>query len=327
MEMQSGRIGAILMLCLSVCASLVHAQGAYPNRPIKLILPFTAGGTGDGVGRIVAQDMGLRLGQPIFLENQVGGTGIVGQDNGMRAVPDGYTIFVASISGTLAYHFVGRSIDYNKDLAAIGQIYSQYGLLVSNHNLPEMGGINNLRQLVAYSKANPGKLNYASQGTGSIGHLVMEKIKSLTGVDIVHVPYKGAAPAYSDLLAGRIQMMSVSLGALPYIKAGKFRAIAIGSPQRSPVLPDVATFNEEGLTGFVAGSWLGLAAPPATPRDIVNRLSAELKASLANPEVDQKLRALGTDPEFLSGPEFAARATGDFQQWGKVLKENNIKPN
>jgi tripartite-type tricarboxylate transporter receptor subunit TctC len=316
---------AVFAAVMIAATGQTQAQGIYPSKPIRVILPFTLGGTGDGVMRVLGQEISQHLGQPMVMENIVGGTGIVGQDVAMRAAPDGYTIVAVSLSGGLAYHGLNRTIDYTKDFTPIAQVYSQYSLLVTNHNLPEMANIRTLRDLIAYAKANPGKLNYASQGTGSAGHLVMERIKALTGINIVHVPYRGAAPAYNDLLAGQIQMMSVSLGAMPYIKAGKMRAIGIGSAQRSPLLPDVPTYAEEGLTGFVSGVWFGIAAPANTPKDIVNRLSAEVKAAIAKPDVAEKLRRLGTDPEYLPGPAFGAVATKDFEQWGKVMRDNNIK--
>lgn len=300
------------------------AQDNYPNRPIRMILPFAAGGTGDGVMRTISQEMGRRLGQTIYADNVVGGTGIVGQDQARRSAPDGYTLVTVSISGGLAHHGLNRTVDYTKDFTMIGQVYSQYGLLVSNHHLPQMANIQNLRDLIAYARANPGVLNYASQGTGSVGHLMMERIKSLTGVRIEHVPYKGAAPAYTDLMAGHIQLMSVSLGALPYIESGKLRGIAIGSPTRSPKLPNTSTFIEEGLTGLIVGSWLGVAAPPGVPAEIANRLSNELRATIATPAVAQRLRQLGTEPEFLTGAEFAARANNDFRMWGEMLKQTKL---
>ena len=314
-----------LSIVMLAASAQTHAQSTYPSKPIRTILPFTAGGTGDGVMRVLGQEISQRIGQPLVMENIVGGTGIVGQDTAQRAAPDGYTIVAVSLSGGLAYHGLNRKIDYTKDFTPIAQVYSQYSLLVTNHNLPEMANIYTLRDLIVYAKANPGKLNYASQGTGSAGHLVMERIKALTGINVVHVPYRGAAPAYNDLLAGQIQMMSVSLGAMPYIKAGKMRAIGIGSAQRSPLLPEVPTYSEEGLTGFVSGVWFGIAAPANTPKDIVARLSAEVKAAIAKPDVADKLRRLGTDPEYLPGPEFGALATRDFEQWGKVMQDNNIK--
>lgn len=316
----------IAVLTMLACVGPAGAQGAYPNKPIRFILPFAAGGTGDGVMRALGPELSVKLGQPLIMENLVGGAGIIGQDTAARAAPDGHTLLALSISGALRYHFLNRTIDFNRDFTPIAQIYSQYGLLVVNHHLPAVANIYTLKQLIAYTKANPSKLNYGSQGTGSIGHLMMEKIKALTGAKIEHVPYRGAAFAYNDLLGGHIQMMSVSLGALPYIKAGSLRAIAIGSPQRSPLVPDAPTFIEEGLAGFVAGSWFGMAAPPNTPWEIINRLSAEIKLAVAKPEIADKLRTLGTDPEYMSAAEFAARASGDFEQWGKVLRDNNIKP-
>ena len=228
----------VISLCLlSVSNHAAYSQASYPNRPIRVILPFPAGGPGDNAFRILGKEMSVKLGQPLVFENHVGGTGIMGQDLAARSAPDGYTLVALTISGALAYQGLGRNVDYLKDFTMIGQIYSQYGLLVVNPDVAEMAGIRSLRDLIAYAKAHPGKINYASQGTGSVGHLVMEDIKALTGIDVVHVPYRGVAPAYNDLLAGHIQMMSSSLGALPYIRAGKLRAIAIGSPQRSPLFP------------------------------------------------------------------------------------------
>jgi tripartite-type tricarboxylate transporter receptor subunit TctC len=319
-------IGIVAFFVFAATNHFAFAQADYPNRPIKVILPFPAGGPGDNAFRILGRAMSPKLGQPMVFENHVGGTGILGQDLASRSAADGYTLVSLTISGALAYQGIGRTVDYTKNFAMIGQIYNQYGLLVVNPQVPEMAAIHTLRDLIAYAKANPGKINYASQGTGSVGHLVMEDIKALTGIDVVHVPYRGVAPAYNDLLAGHIQMMSSSLGALPYIRSGKLRAIAIGSPQRSPLLPDVPTFIEQGLPGFVAGSWVGIAAPAGTPPVIINRLSAELQAALSNPEVVEMIRNLGTEPDYIPAAEFAARANRDVARWGKIMRDNNIKP-
>jgi len=314
------------LAALGLASPLSFAQAApWPSKPIRTILPFTAGGTGDGVMRTLGNDMSPRLGVPMVMDNIVGGTGMVGQDVAMRQPPDGYTIVAVSVSGGLAYHGVNRTVDYNRDFTPICQIYSQYSLLIINHHLPGLGDIRTLSQLLAYAKAHPDKVNYGSQGTGSIGHLVMERICAQSGIRIQHIPYRGAAPAYTDLMGGQIQAMSVSLGAMPYIREGKFRAIGIGSPQRSPMLPDVPTYMEDGFPGFVAGSWFGVAAPARTPAEIVNRLSAEFKTSVAKPEVIEKLRMLGTDPAYLPGPEFGAMATNDFVQWGNVIRSANVK--
>jgi tripartite-type tricarboxylate transporter receptor subunit TctC len=268
--------------------------------------------------------MEKRLGQPMVIENRVGGTGLLGQDLAMRSPPDGYTMVAISISGALSYHSQNRSIDFTKDFAMVGQVYSQYAAVVVNPTTPQTANIRNMRDLVAYAKANPGKINYASQGSGSIGHLTMERIKQIAGIDVVHVPYRGAAPAYNDLLAGHIQMMSTSLGALPYISAGKMRALGMAGTTRSSLLPDCPTFIEQGID-LVAGSWYGFAMPAGTPPAIVQRMARELQVAIAKPEIADSLRKQGVDPEFLPGSEYAARANADFRRWGEVIRERGIK--
>jgi tripartite-type tricarboxylate transporter receptor subunit TctC len=260
------------------------------------------------------------------MENMVGGTGMVGQDFMMRQAPDGHSFVVLSISGVLAYHQIGRTVDFQRELTPIAQLYTQYGLIVTNPNLPAMSGVRDLKGLIDQARANPGRLNYGSQGSGSIGHLVMERIKALAGVNLVHVPYRGAAPGYSDLLGGHIQLMSTSLGALPYIRSGRMHALAVGAPERVPDLPDVPTFIEQGLEGYVAGSWLGLAGPPQLPVAIVDRMSRELRDVLLLPEIVAKLQALGTAPRYLGPAEFAALVQADFEMWGRVIRDNRIKP-
>jgi tripartite-type tricarboxylate transporter receptor subunit TctC len=306
-------------------APALKAQ-AWPSRPIRIILPFPAGGTGDGVLRAMQGELSERLGQPLVMENLVGGTGMVGQDYTMRQPPDGHTFVVLSISGVLAYHQLGKTVNFVRDLTPVAQIYSQYGLIVSNPSLPGMQDIRDLRDLIAYARAHPGRLNYGSQGTGSIGHLVMERVKALTGIHVVHIAYRGPAPGYSDLMGGHIQLMSTSLGALPYIRSGRMRALAVGAPERVAELPEVPTFIEQGLSGYIAGSWLGLAGPPSLPAAIVERMSREIQGTLKKPDVLAKLRTLGTAPEYQPPAEFAARVQGDFELWGKLIRDNNIRP-
>ncbi len=320
-----GWFRSLVIGLLLLHAGAVWAQ-PWPQRPVRFILPFTAGGTGDGVLRSMQPELTTRLGQPVVMENMVGGTGMVGQDYTMRQPPDGHTFVVLSISGVLAYHQLGKTVDFRRELTPIAQLYTQYGLIVTNPNLPTMSGIRDLRDLITHARANPGKLNYGSQGSGSIGHLVMERIKALTGIQLVHVPYRGAAPGYSDLLGGHIQLMSTSLGALPYIRSGRMHALAVGAPERVAELPDVPTFIEQGLAGYVAGSWLGLAGPPHLPPVIVERLSRELREILQLPEINAKLQALGTSPRYLPPDEFAALVQADFEMWGQVIRDNRIKP-
>ncbi len=315
---------ALLTLAAGASSSGWTQEGPWPSKPIKVTLPFPAGGPGDNVARAMGNVMAPRLGVPMVMENRVGGTGLLGQDLVMRSPPDGYSMVALSISGALAYHLHNRSIDFTKDFAMVGQVYSQYGAVVINHTLPEMAPMRSLRDLIAYAKANPGKLNYASQGTGSIGHLAMERIKRIAGINIIHVPYRGSGPAYNDLLAGHIQLMSSSLGALPYVRAGRLRALGVGAPKRSSLLPECPTFIEEGID-LVAGSWYGFAMPGGTPAAIVQRMGQEVQLAVANSDIAESLRKQGTDPEFLPGPEYAARANADFRKWGELIRELGIK--
>jgi tripartite-type tricarboxylate transporter receptor subunit TctC len=322
--MQRRTFNQALLGLAAGATSLARAQESWPTRPIKVILPFSAGGTGDAVARALAASMAPRLGQPMVIENRVGGTGVIGQDVAMRSPPDGYTMVAISISGVLAYHFQGRTIDFTKDFVTVGQVYSQYAAVVVNHHLPEMANVHTLQDLIAYAKANPGKLNYATQGTGSIGHLTMERTRQITGMNVVHVPYRGAAPAYNDLMAGHIQLMCTSLGALPYITAGKMRALGVAAPKRSPLLPECPTFREQGVE-LVASSWYGFAMPGGTPAPIVQHMARDLELAVEKPDVAEALRRQGTEPDFLPGPEFAVRINADFQQWGEVIRDNGIK--
>lgn len=322
--MQRRNFNQVLLGMAATVSGAAWAQDGWPNRPIKVILPFSAGGTGDAVARALGNDMEKRLGQAMVMENRVGGTGVLGQDMAMRSPPDGYTMVAVSISGVLAYHSHNRTIDFTKDFVMVGQVYSQYAAVVVNPSTPQTANIRNMRDLVAYAKANPGKISYASQGSGSIGHLTMERIKQIAGIDVVHVPYRGAAPAYNDLLAGHIQMMSTSLGALPYITTGKMRALGMAGASRSGLLPECPTFIEQGID-LVAGSWYGFAMPAGTPPAIVQRMSRELQVSIAKPEIADSLRKQGVDPEYLPGSDFAARANADFRKWGDVIRERGIK--
>jgi tripartite-type tricarboxylate transporter receptor subunit TctC len=208
----------------------------------------------------------------------------------------------------------------------IGQIYNTTSLVTVNPAAPGMAGIHSLGQLVAYAKANPGKLNYTSSGHGSMGHLVFEKVKLTFGLDIEHVNYKGQGPATMDVLAGRVPILSATFTTMPLVKTGKLRAIAVSTAARSPTAPDVPTFVEQGVPGLVGGGWVGMASAPGTPRAIVDRLAAALRAALAKAEVAEKIsKAVGTDPEFMPPIEFTAYAARDFEYWGKVIRDAGIR--
>jgi len=320
-------IKKILSFVLAVgLAAAVHAQAPYPNRPIRLVVPFPAGGPTDVLARVLADDMGQRLGQPIIVDNKGGASGFIGQDFVAKAAPDGYTIVMITSTASNNYHFAQRPIDFYKMYEMIGRIYMTSTVLAVNPTVRGMENIRNLQQLVAYARKNPGKLDFTSTGNGSLGHLTMEKVKQQFGLNMQHIGYKGQAQALQDTLGGQVPMIAATFAMLPYIQKGQLRAIAVGSAQRSPLLPGVGTFQEQGMPGLVASAWVGLAAPGGTPKEIIQRLSRELRISLAKPESRARIvQAVGTEPEFLDGPELAAYATRDFQYWGKVIRETGIK--
>lgn len=314
-------------LCAALFASgFSMAQSEYPNRPIRLVVPFAAGGPTDILGRVIAQELGQRLGQPVVAENRPGATGVVGQDFVAKSAPDGYTLVMLTNTASNNYHLLGRTIDFAREFSMIAQIYSSYTVLMVNPAVPGMANIHNLAQLVAHVKANPGTVNYTSSGSGGLGHLTVAKFASHYDLKMEHISYKGQAPAMNDVLAGRIPIMSGTFTNVPFVKAGKLRAIAVATPKRSPTLPDVPTFIEQGVPGLVAGVWGGLAGPGGMPAAIVGRLASELRAGLAKPDVADRVRAaVGVDHEYLPPAEFTANATRDWEYWGRVIRENGIK--
>lgn len=315
----------MLALAGAVAAGTVQAQSDYPNKPIRLVVPFAPGGPTDVVGRILSAEMGPALKQTIVVENKAGATGMIGQDFVAKSAPDAYTWVILSSTASNGYHLVNRTIDFVKDFAMIGQIYNTTALVTVNPAVPEMAGINSLTQLVALAKANPGKINYTSTGTGSLGHLVMEKVKLQHGLQMEHINYKGQNPATQDVLAGRVPVLSATFTTMTFVRAGKLRGIAVSTEKRSPTAPEVPTFVEQGVQ-VVGGGWVGLATTGGSPRPIVERLGNLLKTTLARADVEPKiLKAVGTEPEFLGPAEFTSYATRDFQEWGRVIREAGIK--
>lgn len=303
-----------------------HAQSDYPNKPIRLVVPFAAGGPTDILGRVIASEFSARLGQSVVVENKGGATGMIGQDYVSKSAPDGYNIVLITSTSSNSYHLTNRSIDFTKDFSMIGQIYRTYTVLVANPKVAGLENVNNLSQLVAYARANPNKLNFTSSGAGSLGHLTVEKVKQHFKVQMEHVNYKGQALAVQDTLAGRVAVYAGTFAVLPYVKSGQLRPIAIGTAKRSPLLPDTGTFIEQGVAELISAAWVGLAAPGGTPAPIIARLSNELRTMLAKPDQIEKVKAaVGTDPEYLSAAEFTAYATKDFQYWGQVIREAGIK--
>ena len=297
------------------------AQAAYPNKPITIIVPFSAGGTTDILARVVGLHMGTTLGQPVIVDNRAGAGGNIGGQAAARATPDGYTIFM----GTVGTHAINQSLykkmpfDPIKDFAPLSRVAMVPNLLVANPGQP----YNNVKELIAYAKANPGKVTFGSSGNGSSIHLSGELFKQMTGVDMQHVPYRGSAPAVADLLGGQIAIMFDNMpSAIPHVKGDKLRALAVTTAKRSPALPNVPTIAESGVPGYEATSWFGLLAPAKTPADVVNKLNGAIMKALADPEVKTKLAEQGAEPYAEKPEQFAAFIQSETAKWGKVVKQS-----
>lgn len=318
-------IPALAAMSLMAASAPALAQQGYPDKPIRLVVPFPAGGPTDTAARIIGQKMGESLKQTVVIDNRPGASGTIGAEAVAKAAPDGYTLLMLATPTLLAPHLIPRKgYDIFKDLAPVGAAYELPIVMVVNpQSLPD---VTDLQQYIAKVKTKPGQFNYTSAGNGSFGHLSTELLKNLGHFDVQHVPYKGSAPAISDLLAGQVPMMFADMiAALPHIKAGKLRPIAVGSAKRVSFTPDVKTVAEQGFPGFDASSWGGLLVPAGTPKDIVAKLSAELKAALADPAVQQKMLGAGTVASYMPPEQLATRMRNDYAKWGKVIQDNNIK--
>jgi tripartite-type tricarboxylate transporter receptor subunit TctC len=313
------------------CASILLMPAAaaaqeFPTKPIKLIVPFPAGGPNDIIARAVGQRMSEIAGQPVTIDNRGGGGGMLGTDAVAKAEPDGYTIAITS-AGALA---ISASLqekvlyDSTKDLAAVTLVATVPEMLVVATDVPAK----NMADLVALAKSKPGKLNFASTGPGSMPHLAGELFRMTASIDIVHVPYRGAAPAMNDLLGQQIQMVFLDLPILlPQVQAGKIRPIAIGAKERHPIVKDVPTTAEAGYPDLLAENWYGMVAPAGTPAAVVARLNKLAVEAMQSPEVKEKLASQGA---ILSGnkpEEFAAYIKSEIAKWGKVVQAAGIKPN
>ena len=318
--------GLIATLVLPLSAGQALAQ-SYPTQPIKLIVPFPPGGPTDTAARIIGQKMSEGLQQPVLVENRAGASGMLGTEATAKSPADGYTLVMLATPTLLANHlYAQKRYDLFKDFTPIGSAYDLPIVMVVNPQL--MPDVMGLPQFVAKAKAQPGKLNYTSAGNASFGHLSTELLKSQGQFDVQHIAYRGSAPAITDLLGGQVPMMfSDMIAALPHIKAGKLRAIAVGSANRVVFTPEVKTVAEQGFPGFEAVAWGGLLVPSATPADIVTRLSQELKKALDDKVVQEKLQQAGTTAAYAPPANMTIRMQKDFDKWGKVIRDNDIRNN
>ena len=316
-----------IRLTFCACALLLSAAAlaqAYPLKPVRLIVPFPAGGPADIFGRFLAQGMSPQLGQPVVIENISGLSGAMGVDRAAKSPPDGYTLAIISSSAASISPFAMAKMpfDPNKDIALITTVVRVPEVVAINPVLP----VNTLAELIAYAKANPGKVNYGSAGTGSITHLAGELLKVEAGIDIVHVPYKGAAPAVNDLLGGQVQMGIFDIPVLlAHIRAGKLKALAITSLRRSVSLPEVPTTGEAGFGKVLSDNWYGLVGPVGMPPAVLKRIHASAIAALNLPEVLEQYAKVSGVPMPSSPEEFVVYLKQDQAKWGVVVKAIGFK--
>jgi tripartite-type tricarboxylate transporter receptor subunit TctC len=309
------------VLLIGVIITPLCAQ-SYPNRPIRLILPMPPGGPVDILGRIIGQKLAERLGQPVVPENRPGAGGNIGMEYTAKSRPDGYTV-VLTTTGLSISPSLYKKLNYDpiKDLVPISLTAQSHFVVLVQPSLP----VKNLKEFVDYAKANPGKLNFGSSGIGMASQLANVLLNSLAKIDIVHVPYKGAAPALTGLMGGEVAMMViVTAPAIPQIQTGKVRALAVLGNERVPSLPNVPTAKEAGIDNLVVTGWYGLLAPAGTPRDIVNRLSEEWTKIAAMPDVKEKMQSVEFEPISSTPEQFSEFLKSETVRWGKVIKEANI---
>jgi tripartite-type tricarboxylate transporter receptor subunit TctC len=323
-----GRRKASLLLAAAVSAfAFAHApasaQAAYPNKPMRIIVPFSPGGATDTLARMMGQKLTEAWGQPVVIENKPGAGGNIGADAGAKAAPDGYTLTLAA-AGFMAVNpsvYTKMTYDPAKDFAPLTLLVKAPLLLVVNPKVP----VNNIQEFMAYVKANPGKVSLGNGGNGTAQHLGGVYMSNEAKVNIVHVPYKGSAPATTDLLGGVVDAQFDNMVTLvPYVKSGKLKALAVSSTQRSAAFPEVPTLSETVLPGFETGTWYGLVAPAGTPPAITTKLTQELQRILAMPDVKEKLVAMGLDASGMSGAEYGQFIRSEIAKYAKIVKTAGV---
>jgi tripartite-type tricarboxylate transporter receptor subunit TctC len=315
---------ALATIALFAWVPTVRAQsGSYPNRPVKLVIPYAPGGTSDIIGRRIGQRLGERMGQPVVIDNRAGAGGSIGTEAVARAEPDGYTVLFHS--GAVAVDPVsGKKLSYDvqRDLEPITMaVVGPFALLV-NAALP----VNSVAELIAYAKSNPGKLNFGTPGVGSSVHLTTELFKAAAAIDVQHVPYKGAAPALTALAGNEVQFVFDPMAtAKPLVASGRMRALAVSTAQRSGFWPELPTITESGLPGFDLGVWYGVFVPAKTPKPIIDQLNRDFVAALQAPEMREWMRAQGVDVVASSSEGFRERFAAEIARWGELMRKASIK--
>ncbi|MFH1602590.1 MAG: tripartite tricarboxylate transporter substrate binding protein [Pseudomonadota bacterium] len=307
-----------------VLAAGVQASAAtYPEKPIHFVVPYSPGGPADSLMRLVGNAIAKTLGQPAIIDIRAGGNSIIGTDYVAKAAPDGYTILAMTTTHAANPALLGKlPYDSMEDFAPITLLASTPFMLTANPSLP----VANIKELIALAKSRPGELNFAIGGVGTSGHLTAELFNGLAGVKVTYVPYKGAGPAFVDLVAGHVQLLfSSSVGSLPFVKSGRLKALAVTGLKRTPVAPDVPTVAESGFPGFASSSWFGVMAPAKTPGPIIDRLQQAIAAALKTEEVARVLAGQGAEPGGMAPEEFGKYYRSEAAKWGKVIRDAGIK--
>jgi tripartite-type tricarboxylate transporter receptor subunit TctC len=312
-----------VVLALCAASSVAHAQ-AYPNRSVRLVIAFAAGGPGDTAGRLVAPRLSELWGQQVVIDNRAGANSIVGSEIVARSAPDGYTLLIVSAGFAINVSMYSKlPYDTLKDFTPVTPITAGPSILVSHPSLPAK----NLKELIALAKAKPGQMVYASSGSGAPGsHLGMELLKTMAGIDVVHVPYKSMAPGLTDILGGQVHMGIPTINVtLPHVRAGRLRAMGVTSLTRSPAAPDIPTIAEQGLTGYEANNWYGIMAPAGIPAEIANKIAADVGKVVNLPELQSRVAALGMEPRATTPAEFQTYVRSEIAKWAKVVKASGAK--
>lgn len=316
---------AMAACILALGMGAAHAQ-SFPNRPVRIVVPYPAGGSNDIAARLLAQKLSERMGQQFIVENRAGGGGNIGMEAVANAPADGHTLLLTAPGPLTANYALFKNLPFDpaKAFAPVALVGEVPVLLVVHPSLK----VKSVKELIALAKSQPGKINYGSAGLGSSHHMAAELFKHMAEINIVHVPYKGAAPALNDLLAGHVPMMFDSMpGVISHIRAGKILALGVGTPQRSKLLPDVPTISEAGLKGYESPVWYGLVAPAATPEPVLKRLISETQAALKDPDVAKKMTDVGIDPGTVFGADFGKYLAEETAKFTKVIQMSGAKAN
>ena len=316
-------------LTVALCAALplaASAQERFPSKPVRIVVPFAPGGSTDIVARYLAERLTTALGQSVVVDNRPGAGGNIGAESVARAARDGHTLLMAT-TGVMAINqslYKNMGYDPAQDLEPVSYVASITNVLAVPIDLPAA----NVQELIALARAQPGKLSFASSGAGSSTHLSSELFKSMAGIDVLHVPYKGSSQALTDLMAGRVSLIIDNMpSALPFIKAGRLRALGVSGSKRSPALPELPTIAEAGLRGYESLSWSGIAAPAGTPKEVITRLNREISAVLAQPDMRQKLADAGAEAVGGAPEIFAEHVRAEREKWSRLIKERGITIN